>query len=58
MKKTVIAFLLSAITCIVLFAFAGCTDKANQINSITDIEYYADMQSGGDKIDVSFENGK
>jgi hypothetical protein len=58
MKKTGIAFLLSAITCIVLFAFAGCTDKANQINSITDIEYYADMQSGGDKIDVSFENGK
>lgn len=58
MKKTVIEFLLSAITCIVLFAFAGCTDKANQIKSIIDIEYYADMQSGGDKIGVSFENGK
>lgn len=58
MKKAVIAFLLSAITCIALFAFAGCTDKANQINSITDIEFYSDMHSGGDKIDVDFDNGK
>ncbi|MGN0812395.1 MAG: hypothetical protein ACI4MQ_02675 [Candidatus Coproplasma sp.] len=58
MKKTVIAFLLSAITCIALFAFDGCTDKANQINAISDIEFYSDMLSGGDKIDVDFDNGK
>ena len=58
MRKSVITIILSAILYIVLFVFAGCSDTANSINAIKDIELYSDMQAGGDKIDVDFDNGK
>lgn len=39
---------------IVAVCFAGCSER---INTITDIDLYSDMQAGGDKIEVCFENG-
>lgn len=42
--------------CLSLFAVVGCSNTKS-IEYITDIDYYADMQSDGDKIDVHFDNG-
>ncbi len=50
-KKLLIPLLL----CIALFAMVGCSNK---VEHITDITGYENMQPGGDKIEVNFENGK
>lgn len=41
---------------VAVFAVAVCL-KIQSFKYITDIEGFADMQSGGDKIEVNFENG-
>ena len=54
MKRTFIALVASVFSCLLLFAFAGCSDK---VLFITDLEHYSDMQRQTDKIDVHFDNG-
>ena len=54
MKKVLSVIASVVLGCIFLATFAGCSDK---ISSITDIERFSDMQSGADKIDVTFDNG-
>lgn len=48
---------LTAMLCFGMFAFVGCAAASDAIKTITDIAGYADMQAGGDRIDVQFENG-
>lgn len=57
MRKSIISILIAAVLCCAVFALAGCADKSDNIKTITDISFYSDMQAGGDKIDVHFENG-
>ncbi len=61
MRKSYISILLAIIACFLTFAFVGCsktTDNTDNIETITDIEFYADMQAGGDKIVVDYRNGR
>lgn len=53
-KKLFIPLLL---LCIALFAMVGCSNTKS-VEYITDIAGYENMQLGGDKIEVNFENGK
>lgn len=53
-KKLLLPLLLFFIA---LFAMVGCTNTKT-VEYITDIAGYENMESGGDKIEVSFENGK
>jgi len=57
MRKSYISILLAVISCFIVFAFAGCSKTTENVETITDIEFYADMQAGGDKIVVDYENG-
>lgn len=56
MRKNRISILLAMLLCLTVFPVAGCT-PAESVQTITDIAAYSDMQSGGDKIVVDFENG-
>ncbi len=57
MRKSYISILIAVIVCFLTFAFVGCSEKTENIETITDIEFYVDMQAGGDKIVVDYENG-
>lgn len=60
MKKLKIIFLL-LLTCCFAVMFSACSSCQNNdsqnISSIFDIDFYADMQRQADKIDVVFDNG-
>ena len=58
MRKSFISILLTTIVCVAAFSFIGCKKKKAEINTITDIQWYADMQPGGDKIYVNFDKGE
>lgn len=55
MKKVLTVVISALLSCILIFAFVGCEDAAN-IERITDIGFYADMQRQADKIDVDYDN--
>lgn len=60
MKKILFIIAATLLSCIFLVSFVGCGDNDYSnidIEHITDIEFYADMQKQADKIDVVFDNG-
>lgn len=56
MRKFFVPLLLSAAACFAV-VFAGCAGKTYKPEKITNMQYYAEMYAGGDKIDVCFDNG-
>lgn len=56
MRKSFISITISAMLCFILFLFAGCSNTAKEVSTITDIELYSDMKSEAEKIEVKFDN--
>lgn len=60
MKKILFIIAATLLSCFLLVAIVGCGDNDYSnidIEHITDIEFYSDMQRQADKIDVVFDNG-
>lgn len=56
MRKSYISIIVSAMLYFAMFLFAGCSNTSNDVITITDIEYYSDMQMEADRIEVKFDN--